>query len=112
MNECHGRELARTVNGRTLSEGRRQLRIVARATKQIIVAAQLGCTEAYVGMLLAGKRVPRARMQARIWLAFGIPGHEWGLAPTQLSVGLESSTDASAESTVDASTSRDERAAE
>ncbi len=86
------RKLARCIGGRWPSEGRRLLRAVARKNKQVVMANQLRVSAAYVGMLLAGKRQPSPRLQARIWLAYGIHGEAWGLAPTQLSVGLESST--------------------
>ena len=97
----HAAALARCIGGRWVSEGRRLLRIVAQGSKQLAIAHELRVSEAYVGMLLAGTRRPRHEVEARIWLAYGIHAEAFGLAPTQRSVGLECSTAATSDRTLD-----------
>jgi hypothetical protein len=81
-----GRALVYRVGGRWRSEGQRQLWIRkgngANAMANRVLAAQLGgVTERYVSMLLSGERQPAPEIIARAWIAFGIPGETWGLAP-------------------------------
>lgn len=75
----------RDASGAWRSEGRRLLEVVrgTGADKKPLKAFgyELGITEQYVGHLLEGRRQPSADIIARIFLAYGIEGHTWGLAP-------------------------------
>jgi len=71
----------RDACGRTCSEGRRLLNVIADATKRLAIAAALGCSERHVGRLVNGQREPSPEMIARIFVTFGIRGEAWGLAP-------------------------------
>jgi hypothetical protein len=49
-----------------------------------IMAGQIEVTEQFCGQLLCGRWLPSIEIATRIFLAHGIPGHEWGLAPNEI----------------------------
>ena len=72
--------------GRWVSEGRCALQDYRRSFRnRELLADELDVSPQYVGMLLAGTRLPSVQMTARLWLVAKIPGHAWGLAPTPTS---------------------------
>ena len=80
------RDLAyRDAAGAWCSEGRRRLNAArgegAERQPLKVLAYQLNVAEQHVGRLLRGLEQPSAELIAKIWLALGIPGHAWGLAP-------------------------------